>query len=156
MQTNSEELFLRRIAQELIDQHGKDLHRIIVVLPSNRSKVFLKKFLFEILGSAFLTPQLTLLPQFVKSVVKERTEENIEIFLGGMYNEVKDFGLGFAMISKSIEEANAREFKHLYTHVSTNNIEVLRLYMKLGFHPLVIKNVFIKHSKLKKHEQEHY
>ena len=81
MQTNSEELFLRRIAQELIDQHGKDLHRIIVVLPSNRSKVFLKKFLFEILGSAFLTPQLMLLPQFVKSVVKERTEEKLSLLL---------------------------------------------------------------------------
>jgi CRISPR/Cas system-associated exonuclease Cas4 (RecB family) len=81
MQTNSEELFLKRIAQELIDKHGKDLHRVLVVLPSNRSKVFLKKFLFEILGSAFLTPQLVLLPQFVKSVVKERTEEKLSLLL---------------------------------------------------------------------------
>jgi hypothetical protein len=84
--------------------------------------------------------------------LKERTEQNMEIFLGGMYNEVKDFGLGFGMISKSIEETIAREFKHLYTHVSTNNIEVLRLYMKLGFYPLEIKNVFIKHLKLIKYE----
>jgi CRISPR/Cas system-associated exonuclease Cas4 (RecB family) len=81
MQINSEELFLKRIAQELIDKHGKDLHRVLVVLPSNRSKVFLKKFLFEILGSAFLTPQLVLLPQFVKSVVKERTEEKLSLLL---------------------------------------------------------------------------
>jgi CRISPR/Cas system-associated exonuclease Cas4 (RecB family) len=81
MQTNSEELFLKRIAQELIDKHGKDLHRVLVVLPSNRSKVFLKKFLFEILGSAFLTPQLVLLPQFLKSVVKERTEEKLSLLL---------------------------------------------------------------------------
>jgi CRISPR/Cas system-associated exonuclease Cas4 (RecB family) len=81
MQTNSEELFLKRIAQELIDKYGKDLHRVLVVLPSNRSKVFLKKFLFEILGSAFLTPQLVLLPQFVKSVVKERTEEKLSLLL---------------------------------------------------------------------------
>ena len=81
MQTISEELFLKRIAQELIDKHGKDLHRVVVVLPSNRSKVFLKKFLFEILGSAFLTPHLLLLPQFVKSVVKERTEEKLSLLL---------------------------------------------------------------------------
>lgn len=81
MQTNSEELFLKRIAQELIDKHGKDLHRVLVVLPSNRSKVFLKKFLFEILGTAYLSPQLVLLPQFVKSVVKERTEEKLSLLL---------------------------------------------------------------------------
>jgi len=92
MQTNSEELFLRRIAQELIEKHGKDLHRIVVVLPSNRSKVFLKKFLFEILGSAFLTPQLLLLPQFVKSIVKERTEEKLSLLLllYRAYTEVVD------------------------------------------------------------------
>lgn len=81
MQTISEELFLKRIAQDLIDKHGKELHRIVVVLPSNRSKVFLKKFLFEILGSAFLTPQLLLLPQFVKSIVKEKTEEKLSLLL---------------------------------------------------------------------------
>ena len=51
------------------------------MLPSNRSKVFLKKFLFEIIGSAFFTPQLMLLPQFVKSAVKERTEEKLSLLL---------------------------------------------------------------------------
>lgn len=77
--------------------------------------------------------------------LKEKTEQNIEIFLGGMYNECKDFGLGFGMISKSIEISKLKGFKNLHTHVSSNNIEVLRLYIKLGFLPLEIKNVFIKH-----------
>lgn len=77
--------------------------------------------------------------------IKEINENNVEIFLAGMYNEFKDLGFGFSMISKSIELAISKKIKNLNTYVSTNNIEVLRLYVKLGFNPLEIKSIFIKH-----------
>lgn len=77
--------------------------------------------------------------------LKEKLNFTFEIFLGGIYLEMQNFGLGFSIITKSIEEIIARNGKQLMTHVSSNNIPIIRLYTQLGFSPIEIKNVFIKH-----------
>jgi ribosomal protein S18 acetylase RimI-like enzyme len=84
--------------------------------------------------------------------LKKKSEHGIEIFLAGIFNEFKEFGLGFGMISKSIEAAQNLGFNYIYTHISSNNFEVLRLYMQLGFSPLGIKNIFIKNFNNKNNE----
>jgi hypothetical protein len=77
--------------------------------------------------------------------IKEKSNLTYEIFLGGIYLEMQNFGLGFSIITKSIEEIITRNGKQLITHVSSNNIPIIRLYTQLGFSPVEIKNVFIKH-----------
>lgn len=77
--------------------------------------------------------------------LKDVKSQTVELFLAGMYNEAKEFGLGFSMISKSIEVAISLGYRYLETNVSTNNIEVLRLYMSLGFNFVGIKYIFVKH-----------
>jgi hypothetical protein len=77
--------------------------------------------------------------------IKEKSKFTYEIFLAGIYVEVQSFGLGFSIISKSIEEISLKQAKQIITHISTNNIQIMRLYTQLGFTPIDIKNVFIKH-----------
>lgn len=77
--------------------------------------------------------------------LKENSNLTFEIFLGGIYPEMQNFGLGFSIITKSIEEIIQRKGKQLITHISSNNMQIIRLYTQLGFSPIEIKNVFIKH-----------
>jgi ribosomal protein S18 acetylase RimI-like enzyme len=67
------------------------------------------------------------------SLKKILDNEEYDVFLAGLYNEYKNSGLGIGLTLKSIEELKIRKAKTLKTHVSSNNLPVLRLYMSLGF-----------------------
>ena len=77
--------------------------------------------------------------------LKEKSKFTYEIFLGGIYVEMQNFGLGFSIITKAIEEVVSKQGKQIITHISSNNIQIMRLYTQLGFSPIDIKNVLIKH-----------
>ena len=64
---------------------------------------------------------------------KQVGENAYDNFLAGMYASRSNFGLGFSTITKSIEELKNRNGRYLITHVSSNNMSVIRLYAQIGF-----------------------
>jgi ATP-dependent helicase/nuclease subunit B len=49
--------FLQRVAQKLVDQHGSDLRKCLVIVPGHRSTIYLKKHLGSLLGRTFWPPR---------------------------------------------------------------------------------------------------
>jgi len=68
--------------------------------------------------------------------------------LGGIYKQYQDNGLGFAIILAiyAYIESN-KDIKIFKTKISSNNIEILKLYNYLNFRILNIQYVFYKHTK---------
>lgn len=71
--------FLYQIAQEIVAAHPSDLHKVVVVLPGNRAGVFLRKYLSEIKGEAFLAPRFFIFPEFIQWATDRRTAPSIEL-----------------------------------------------------------------------------
>ena len=65
--------------------------------------------------------------------LKKIEDFNYDIFLAGIYNKFKNSGLGVSFLLKSIEELKSRNIKKITTHVSSNNLPVLKIYIELGF-----------------------
>lgn len=51
-------MFLDKLAQLLLEQHGSDLHRVLVLLPGRRAGLHLRKYLARHHGGALWSPQL--------------------------------------------------------------------------------------------------
>jgi hypothetical protein len=79
--------------------------------------------------------------------LKRLAENEYDNFLGGMYVNQENFGYGFSILSKSIEEVKKQHGKSITTHISSNNIKVMRLYFQFGFVPTDIVYVMSKISK---------
>jgi hypothetical protein len=77
--------------------------------------------------------------------MKQIGENSFDNFLAGLYVNESNFGFGFSILSKSIEEVKKRNGKYLITHVSSNNLPVIRLYIQFGFSPNNIYYLMIKH-----------
>jgi hypothetical protein len=75
-------------------------------------------------------------------------ENKYDNFLAGMYVNQENFGYGFSILSKSIEEVKKQHGKSITTHISSNNIEVMRLYFQFGFVPTDVVYVMSKISKI--------
>ncbi len=77
--------------------------------------------------------------------IKQITDDTFDNFLAAMFTGKPYFGFGFSTITKSIEEIIARKGKYLVTHVSSNNMPVIRLYSQLGFTINSMTYIMIKH-----------
>lgn len=60
-------------------------------------------------------------------------EKRADLLLGGLFKQYKGIGLGFLMIYEAIKLLKSMDYEHVETKVSSNNLEVLKLYSKLGF-----------------------
>ena len=78
--------------------------------------------------------------------LKKLSEKEYDNFLAGMYLDHNNFGLGFSIITKPIEEVKKRGGDLITTHISSNNLQVMRLYFKFGFLPKDIVYVMTKNS----------
>jgi len=73
--------FLERFAAQLIERHPNDMSRVIVVLPTTRSRLFLMRHLHELKGGAFWAPRCLILPDWVKSILPGRIAGELELLL---------------------------------------------------------------------------
>ena len=78
--------FLRRFAQELIDNHPLDLSNVTVVLPTTRARLFLMKYLHELKKGAFWAPQCVILPEWVRSILPGRIGGELEL-IAALYEQ---------------------------------------------------------------------
>ena len=103
--------FLRRFAQQLLENHPDDLSRVTVVLPTTRARLFLMRHLHELKGGAFWAPRCLILPDWVRLLLPGRIggeleliaalfeqyrtvvdgSENFETFLGWQGIAMRDF-----------------------------------------------------------------
>jgi hypothetical protein len=77
--------------------------------------------------------------------LKHFGENSYNNFLAGMYVRESNFGFGFSILSKPIEEVKNRNGKYLIAHISSNNLPVVRLYAQFGFIPNDLHYIMIKH-----------
>ena len=80
--------FLRRFAQQLIQQHPTDLSKVTVVLPTTRARLFLMKYLHELKGGAFWAPECVILPVWVRSILPGRIGGELEM-IAAMYDQYR-------------------------------------------------------------------
>jgi hypothetical protein len=75
---------------------------------------------------------------------KDLSEGKYDVFLGGMYHNEYAMGLGFSILSKEIIELQKRQAKIYITHISSNNLAIIRLFFSFGFSPVNIVYVMTK------------
>ena len=76
--------------------------------------------------------------------LKNLSNGRYDNFLAGMYHSESNQGLGFSILSKPIIELSRRKAKFYVTHISSNNLAVMRLYFSFGFTPANIVYVMTK------------
>ena len=67
--------------------------------------------------------------------IKPLSANKYSVFLAGMYLNKDNAFFGFSILSKSIEEILKMGGKSIKTHISSNNLSVVRLYAQFGFIP---------------------
>lgn len=65
--------FLQIIAQQIVEKHGKDLKNVAIVLPGKRAGLFLKKYLYDAIGSSFFSPEIMTLPDLIKKLANSNS-----------------------------------------------------------------------------------
>jgi hypothetical protein len=76
--------------------------------------------------------------------LKKLTSEIYYPFLAGLYNKYNNLGLGFCTLSKSIEIVNADGGRKIETFVSSNNINVAKTHLEMGFKLMELNYIFVK------------
>jgi len=77
--------------------------------------------------------------------LKDLSNGKYDVFLGGLYKNESAMGLGFSILSKEIIELQKRQAKLYVTHISSNNLAIIRLFVNLGFSPVNIVYVMTKY-----------
>jgi len=76
--------------------------------------------------------------------LKDLSDGKYDNFLAGMYRNEANIGFGFSILSKPIIELHNRDAKYYVTHISSNNLAVMRLYFNFGFSPTDIVYIMTK------------
>ena len=66
--------------------------------------------------------------------------------LSGLYREMSLPGVGNILLSKILEEARRRKLTMLTSHISTNNLAVVKTHQSLGFRISGIRYIYVKHQ----------
>jgi hypothetical protein len=66
--------------------------------------------------------------------------------LSGLYKEMSLPGVGNILLLKILEEARRRELTALTSHISTNNLAVVKTHQSLGFRISGIRYIYVKHQ----------
>ncbi|MCC7501660.1 MAG: PD-(D/E)XK nuclease family protein [Flavobacteriales bacterium] len=77
------EPFLRQLATLLVQDHGKDLADVAVVLPSQRAGLYLRRHLAEVAGTTIWSPQVITLSGLVESISGLRTAATTDLLFDG-------------------------------------------------------------------------
>lgn len=80
---------------------------------------------------------------FVMASLTEHNEVNIQ--LGGIYTRYQSSGYGYGIVGKPIEHYARLEKKTLKTKVSSNNMDILKIYIAMGYQIEDMEYVWVKH-----------
>ncbi|MFN5794919.1 MAG: hypothetical protein ACK455_08985, partial [Bacteroidota bacterium] len=84
--------FLKNVAQKLLDKHPKDFHKVVLIFPTRRAKIFFLEHLASILTPPFLIPKIFSIDDFIEdlSELKIIKQEDLilELFLSSKKIEV--------------------------------------------------------------------
>lgn len=80
------------------------------------------------------------------SCMKETKPGSFCPILGGIYNTDKALPIGTVIVYKQMEVAKSLGGKELFTHISTNNPAVVKIYSQLGYTFDDVRYVFVKHT----------
>ncbi len=70
--------FLEDVADKMIAMHGNDFSQVAVVLPANRAKLFLKKYLNEKSQKALWAPRCFVLPELVQWLSEKKISSSLD------------------------------------------------------------------------------
>ena len=76
--------------------------------------------------------------------LKKLSDGKYDNFLAGMYRNDSAAGFGFSILSKPITELQKKQAKFYVTHISSNNLSVMKLYFYFGFSPVNVVYVMTK------------
>lgn len=113
-------------------------------LSGRRYALWTKDLLEQGIGRAFL---LCYREQEVGFCVNVRKDGFYDAFLGGLFPEAQDTGLGFATIYANLHSIYLAGGRKVVTGVSSNNPSILRLHMLYGFTIGEMAAIYIKHQK---------
>jgi hypothetical protein len=65
--------------------------------------------------------------------LKPLSNNRYDNFLAGMYVNKNNFGFGFSILSKPLEEVKKINGDYILTHISSNNLKVVKLYAQFGY-----------------------
>lgn len=77
------EPFLRHLATLLVQDHGKDLADVAVVLPSQRAGLYLRRHLADVSGTTIWSPQVLTLSGLVERISGLRTAATTDLLFDG-------------------------------------------------------------------------
>lgn len=95
--------FLQHIARQLVSDFGSDFGRVMVVLPSQRASLFLKKYLSEEIKKPFLLPRIITINEFVEEqtdYVFARQPELLMVLFRAYQNVENEQGESFEKFTK--------------------------------------------------------
>lgn len=72
---------MQHLADQLIEAHGNDLSKVVVILPTQRSRLFLTRYLFKSAGRHIWAPRFQILPEFVAEWHGGRTGSELEMLI---------------------------------------------------------------------------
>ncbi len=123
--------FLQEVAEALYQQHGSNLYRIHVVLPSRRAAMYFQLYLQRVVQQPIIAPNILSMDDFVQQMSRLKVPSQVTLLLR-LFNTYKQFDakrehnlerftpLGltllkdFSMLDKNLTEARALEvFEYL-------------------------------------------
>lgn len=75
-----------------------------------------------------------------------KDDETVQVLLGGIYSKYQGMGLGYSIISKPIERYTSTGRTIIRTKVSSNNLEVIKLYISMNYQIENVEYIFIRHK----------
>ncbi|MEI6523243.1 MAG: PD-(D/E)XK nuclease family protein [Bacteroidota bacterium] len=84
--------FLKSVANKLLDKHPKDFHKIVLIFPTRRAKIFFLEHLSSVLMPPFLIPKIFSIDDFIENLselkIIKQEDLILELFLSSKKIEV--------------------------------------------------------------------
>ncbi|TMV50784.1 GNAT family N-acetyltransferase [Paenibacillus mesophilus] len=79
-------------------------------------------------------------------MAKLKGDETVQVLLGGVYSQYQGMGLGYSIVLKPIERYLSMGKTIIRTKVSSNNLEVLKLYISMGYQIENMEYILVRHK----------
>nr|MCU0391765.1 PD-(D/E)XK nuclease family protein [Thermoflexibacter sp.] len=69
--------FLKKVASEILEKYKKELSTLHLVLPTNRSCLYLKHYMAEVAQGSFISPEIMSINDFVRKIADVEVADNV-------------------------------------------------------------------------------
>lgn len=83
---------------------------------------------------------------------RKKNDEEFASALSGLYSSAETPGMGTILLCKILSEGKREGFKRITSHISSNNVPVVKAHLALGFEISSISYTFVRHFE----ERGHY